>query len=173
MPIDIEIDTPWVQGWRPEFVGTLLFLLNANNVLFIHKKTGHGAGKINGPGGKLQDETVAECAIRETREETGLTVFDPICLAELRFVEEDGPQWLGYALTATRWTGELTETREAKPFWCPVDEIPYTDMWLDDAIWLPSVLAGATSMVGDFLFNAGELIAHQWRPLVGYCYAID
>jgi 8-oxo-dGTP diphosphatase len=167
------IDTPWIEGWEPGLVGTLVFLVKGRDVLLIEKKTGHGAGKINGPGGKLQDETITECAVREVREETGLTVLDPVCLAELRFVERDGPQWLGFAFKATRFEGRMVETREARPFWCSIDRIPYGDMWPDDEIWLPKVLAGDDPIVGDFLFNAGKLIDHEVRPLVGYSRAID
>jgi 8-oxo-dGTP diphosphatase len=28
------------------------------------------------------------------------------------------------------------------PAWFPVDDIPYDEMWDDDAYWLPRVLAG-------------------------------
>lgn len=171
--IDIEIDTPWQSPWRPTFIGTLLFLMQGDKVLLIHKKTGHGAGKINAPGGKLQAESIADCAIREMREETGLVVANPECRAELRFVEQNGPQWLGYAFTATQWSGRLIETREAKPFWCGRDEIPYAQMWPDDAIWLPGVLAGEPAIIGDFLFDSGELLAHEMRPMVGYGRVID
>ena len=75
-------------------------MLRDQEVLLIHKKTGHGQGKINAPGGKLEaGESVAECAVRETREEVGLQVKDLVCRAELRFVEQQGAQWLGYAFT--------------------------------------------------------------------------
>ena len=75
-----------------------MFVLRDDEVLLIHKKTGHGQGKINAPGGKLEAaESVAECATREVREEVGLEVTDLVCRAEMRFVEQQGPQWLGYA----------------------------------------------------------------------------
>ncbi|MEC9132535.1 MAG: hypothetical protein VX853_01135, partial [Pseudomonadota bacterium] len=46
--------TTWRDPWQPEFVGTLVFVLRDQEVLLIHKKTGHGQGKINAPGGKLE-----------------------------------------------------------------------------------------------------------------------
>jgi 8-oxo-dGTP diphosphatase len=161
----VTIDTTWVKCWRPEFVGTLLFLRAADDVLLIHKKTGHGAGRINAPGGKLDPgESVVACACRETLEEVGLQVEDPRVVVEMRFVERNGPQWLGFALTANHFTGTLRETREAKPFWCPVDEIPYAAMWPDDAIWLPRLLHEnlQAPLVGDFLFENETLLEHQF-----------
>ena len=136
----IEIDTLWVERWQPELIGTLLFVLRVHQgraqVLLIHKKTGHGQGRVNGPGGKLDaGESLTACARREVFEEVGLQVARPQCRAELRFVELDGSQWLGYAFTADQFSGQLIETPEARPFWCDVEEIPFADMWPDDQLW--------------------------------------
>ena len=122
-------------------IGTLVFLIHQGKVLLIKKLTGHGQGKINGPGGKWEiNESLLECARRETLEETGLAVDDLTCEAELRFVEEAGPLWLGYVFVAKVFSGELTQTQEAKPFWGELGNIPYRVMWADDAIWLPREL---------------------------------
>ena len=149
----------------PEFVGTLMFVVVADHVLLIHKKTGHGAGKINGPGGKIDPgESVLACAVRETQEEVGITPLEPQCVLEMRFVEQDGPQWLGYACVASAYRGALQESSEAKPFWCPIAEIPYERMWPDDAIWLPRILSEKidSPLVADFLFSDGALMDHRW-----------
>ena len=165
----LSLHTPWQADWRPEFVGTLLFLLRDDEVLLIHKKTGHGAGRINGPGGKLDPgEGVIACACREVFEEVGLVVHDAAVGLEMRFVERDGPQWLGFTRTATELAGDLRETREAKPFWCPIADVPYDRMWPDDAIWLPGLLAGypapmsARVAVADFLFQREVLLEHSF-----------
>ena len=147
-------------------MGTLLFLLDdQGRVLLIHKKTGHGAGRINGPGGKLDaNEGLIAGACREVLEEVGLTVHNAQVGLEMRFVEQAGPQWLGFALTATDYSGEPIETEEAKPFWCPIAEVPYHRMWPDDAIWLPKLLGGefVEPAVGNFLFEDERLLAHQF-----------
>lgn len=142
-----------------------MFVVSNGRVLLIHKKTGHGAGKINGPGGKIHaGESVIDCAIRETREEVGVTPLDPKCVLEMRFVEKDGPQWLGFACVADGFRGEIIETDEARPFWCDLGDIPYEQMWPDDAVWLPRVLQGGIQepLVADFLFRDGELLDHKW-----------
>ncbi len=179
----IQIDTLWVERWQPELIGTLLFVLRAHQgraqVLLIHKKTGHGQGRVNGPGGKLDaGESLTACAKREVLEEVGLQVANPVCRAELRFVELDGSQWLGYAYTADQFGGQLIETPEAKPFWCDIEEIPFADMWPDDQIWLPTILQQHASqsigksldqksgdkhqpLVGDFLFENEQLLEHR------------
>jgi hypothetical protein len=39
--------------WQPSQRATLLFILREEKILLIHKLRGFGAGKINGPGGKI------------------------------------------------------------------------------------------------------------------------
>ena len=156
--------------WRPELVGTLLFVVKPPRVLLIEKLTGHGAGKVNAPGGKLEPgETPLACAQRETLEEVGIRALRPRLVARLRFVDTQWPQWLGYAFVADAYSGTPRESREAKPFWCDLDELPFARMWPDDAIWLPYVLpvpggsqlASDAQLQGDFLFAAGKLLAYR------------
>ncbi len=154
------------QPWQPQFVGTLMFLRRENQVLLIHKLTGHGAGRINGPGGKLDPgETTLQCAIRETAEEVGVTVQEAHCLCEMRFVELDGPQWLGFAFVSEKFPGAAQATAEADPFWVNIDTIPYERMWPDDRIWLPRILSmplNAPALVANFTFKNEHLLRHEF-----------
>ena len=60
------------QRWEPDEHATLCFVIRGGEILLIRKKRGLGAGKINGPGGRLEPgETALDCAVRETREELG------------------------------------------------------------------------------------------------------
>jgi 8-oxo-dGTP diphosphatase len=153
------------RGWAPELTGTLLFVIDGSRVLLIDKKTGHGAGKINAPGGKLEPgESPRDCAVREVREEVGITVEEPRLHAELAFADLRGSQWFGYVFVARAYRGEPVETAEARPCWHPLNAIPYDRMWEDDRVWLPQVVAGER-VRGRFLFRAGRLLAHALEPL--------
>lgn len=166
MRLDKDLDaahelTEMLPGWQADLVGTLLFVIQDGKVLLIRKKRGHGAGKINGPGGKPEGtETPLQCVLRETREEVGIEAVDPKLHGVMRFVDTVDPQWRGYVFVAETFHGEPIETIEAIPQWFALDDIPYAEMWEDDRIWLPLVLAGAT-VEGDFLFTRGHLRAHQ------------
>lgn len=150
-----------LRDWRPDLVGTLLFVVAAGQVLLIHKRRGHGAGRINGPGGKLDPgETPLAGAIRETEEETGVTPEAPYLAAVMRFVDLDGDDWLGHVFVAEHFAGEPRTTPEAVPEWFPLDALPLERMWPDDRLWLPRILAGER-LQGDFLFQRGELLAWQ------------
>ncbi len=149
------------QEWVPEQVATLMFITKGDQVLLIRKKRGLGAGKINGPGGRIEDnETPAACAIRETQEELMVTPANIRAAGELSFHAEDAmPRIHVYVFVATDYTGEPTETEEALPIWFTHDDIPFDEMWDDDAIWLPRVLAGE-SVRGYFTFEDEKLVDH-------------
>ena len=72
MALDTLTDIDW-STWTPTVQATLLFVVRDGQVLLIQKKRGLGAGKVNGPGGKLDPgETPLACALRETEEEIGV-----------------------------------------------------------------------------------------------------
>jgi len=129
--------------WRAVHKATLLFVVQQNQVLLIRKKTGLGAGKINGPGGKReQGESAQQCAHREIKEELCIDVAESIDSGRLRFQFIDGYSIDVQVFIATQFQGTPTETFEAAPLWFDVADIPYEQMWADDRIWLPRVLAG-------------------------------
>ncbi|MDH5737451.1 MAG: NUDIX domain-containing protein, partial [Gammaproteobacteria bacterium] len=106
-PIIRVSDIDW-QNWQPEQTATLLFVIVDGEILLIRKKRGLGAGKINGPGGRLEaGETPIECAIRETREELCITPLGVRPMGRLHFyASDDIPHILGYVFTATGFTGQ-------------------------------------------------------------------
>lgn len=134
---------------------TLCFVRDGDELLLIRKKRGVGEGLYNGPGGKIEDgESPKQCAIRETREETGVHVpADAVeKQGELRFVFGDDPFMHVHVFTADAYTGEPEETAEADPAWFHIDEIPYDEMWPDDRHWFPLMLDGE-QFEGEFLFD--------------------
>lgn len=149
-----EID--WT-GWQPKERATLMFVLRDGQILLIHKKRGLGAGKINGPGGRLEPgETPLAAAIRETQEELCVTPTGIQAMGELLFQFVDGFSIHGYVFTATGYTGEPQETNEAIPVWFPTDALPYHRMWADDRVWMPLLLQGR-QFNARFLFD-GDLM---------------
>lgn len=152
------MDEFW-NNWQPRERATLCFLIQDGKILLIRKKRGLGAGKINGPGGRIEPgEEPHECAVRETSEEVGLTPRNVQNRGELHFQFADGYSLHCTVFTANEYTGELMETDEALPIWTPLESIPYEEMWADDIHWLPGVVSGGTFR-GYFHFDGEKMLS--------------
>ncbi len=145
--------------WQPRERANLCFIVKDGRILLIRKKRGLGAGKINGPGGKLDPgETALASAIRETQEEIGVTPLDIEERGELHFQFADGYSLHCVVFLAHDFTGEPIETDEAIPRWFATDAIPYDEMWADDRHWLPAMLAGQ-SFRACFEFDVERMVS--------------
>ena len=148
-------------NWQPTQRATLCFVIRDGEILLIRKKRGLGAGKINGPGGRIEPgETALQCAIRETREELGVLATGVREAGELSFQFTDGLALHGYVFRADDCEGEAIETDEAIPLWTPLDAIPFNEMWVDDALWFPHLLA-ERPFVGRFLFDGDAMLGYE------------
>jgi 8-oxo-dGTP diphosphatase len=160
VPVDArtveEID--W-DSWEPTETAVLCYLFDDDKVLLIHKKTGLGKGLVNAPGGHIEAyETAREAAMREITEETGVVVDQVEYRGLLEFQFIDGLAMRGHIFFAYHHTGEIIETDEATPFWCPVSDLPYDQMWEDDPLWLPMALEGK-EFVGRFIFDGERMLS--------------
>lgn len=141
---------------------TLVFIVQGDQVLLIEKQRGIGAGKVNGPGGKIDPgETPLECAIREVQEELHITVTDPVKMGELFFDMSSMPNIHCHVYMGTQFTGTPTSTDEAIPLWTKISEIPFDKMWDDDQHWLGEMISGK-KFIGKFIFNEEEI---QWMDV--------
>ena len=160
VPVDARSvdDIDW-DSWEPTETAVLCYLFDGDSVLLIHKKSGLGKGLINAPGGHIEVyETAREAAMREITEETGVVVDSVEYRGLLEFQFIDGLAMRGHVFFSHSHTGEIRETEEAKPFWCPVSEIPYDQMWEDDPLWIPLALEGK-QFVGRFIFDGERMLS--------------
>ncbi|MBN1758855.1 MAG: 8-oxo-dGTP diphosphatase [Chitinispirillaceae bacterium] len=154
---DTVSDIDW-KTWEPTERAVLSFMRDGERLLLIRKKKGLGAGKINAPGGRIDPgETAVQAAIRESIEEVHMEPENPQKRGELFFQFKDGYKLHGEVFFSDTYTGVPTETDEADPFWCSVDELPYHDMWEDDRYWLPLALEG-TPFKAYFIFDDDRML---------------
>lgn len=148
--------------WTPRERANLCFIVKGEHVLLIRKKRGFGAGKINGPGGKIEPgETVLDSAIRETQEEVGVTPLHLEKRAELHFQFTDGYSVHCTVFVADSMQGVPVDTAEATPLWFRIAALPFDEMWADDRLWLPQILSGK-SLQGWFIFEGEKM---QWSDV--------
>ncbi len=143
-------------------VFTLAIVHENGRVLLGKKKRKLGAGKWNGFGGGVEDgETIEEAAVRECVEEVCITPTDIVQRGVLEFHYPDKP--LGadvhevHVFEVAAFTGKPTETDEMAPRWFAIEDIPYSNMWVDDEQWLPLLLAGKPFR-GSFGFGKGGIL---------------
>ncbi len=140
---------------------TLCIIHKHPNVLLGMKKRGFGAGKWNGFGGKVElGETIKEAAKREVYEEAGITLLDKDIdnAGVIEFEFKGNPEILEvHVFRANKFSGEPQETDEMRPVWFKANEIPYNNMWPDDAHWMPLLLSGK-KFKGKFLFEGHDKI---------------
>ncbi len=144
----------------------LCYIRDRGRVLLQHKTKGRfGAGFWNAPGGKISDgESPQQAAAREVREETGLTVRDLSEHGTITFYLEgtEEPDIFVHVFVAGQFEGTLQANDEGPLEWTAEDALPYDQMWEDDRIWVPHVLAGR-SVRGSFRFSEsyGRLLSHE------------
>ncbi len=137
-----------------------------NKILLGMKKRGFGEGRWNGFGGKLgEGETVEQAAIREMKEEVGITPLDLEERGMLNFEFENDPKILQvHIFSVTQFTSQPVESEEMRPQWFDTDKIPYEQMWTDDQYWLPLFLQGK-KFKGTFLFDKPSTAEYSARIL--------
>ena len=153
-------DIDW-DNWQAKDPATLVFVIRDGNILLINKKTGLGKGKVNGPGGKVEPgESPEACAVRECQEELGISVSNLQYRGQHRFQFVDGYSIHVWVYRTADFEGVPTESVEAKPLWVALDEIPYEQMWEDDAIWLPMMIRGERFQ-GRWIFDGDRMVDYE------------
>ncbi|KAH9932216.1 NUDIX hydrolase domain-like protein [Fomitopsis serialis] len=179
------------MDWMP-FEKTKLytnaFVRQDSKLLLGFKKRGLGKGLYNGFGGKVDPgETPAEAAVRELKEEAGITAklehrgtlfFMSPEIAEAARIE---------VYYAEDFDGNITESEEMRPEWFAIPDtdarhhhiiqnprqvdgtsglrfIPYDEMWEDDAVWLPAFLSGR-HFIGRADFGTAGRLQKWWFAL--------
>lgn len=155
------------DSWEPQEEAVICYIVDEEQgkVLLIHKKTGLGKGKVNAPGGRIEPgETPRDAAVRECIEEVCMTPKNLEKRIELYFQFTDGYSLRGEGYFCASWQGNPRETKEAKPFWCPMEEIPFDQMWEDDIHWLPRALKGER-LRGYYIFDGDSMLSQRLEPL--------
>ena len=125
---------------RSKCNSTLIYLENSRGeYLMLHrvkKKNDINHDKWIGVGGGFEHgESPEECALRETREETGLTLTNFRFRGIVTFDCEGQETLYMHLFTASGWTGELTDCDEGELEWVPKEKVYDLPIWEGDKIF--------------------------------------
>lgn len=146
-------------------IGTLCYIKHNGKTLMLHrikKENDMHEGKWNGLGGKLDPgETPEECIIREVKEESGLTIYNPKLKGILTFPMFDGvDDWMAFLFTATEFEGDLIESPEGHLEWIDNKKVPNLNLWEGDRIFL-KWMEEDRFFSGKFIYQNKQLINHS------------
>ena len=118
---------------------TLCYLEKDGCYLMLHrvkKENDLNHDKWIGVGGKFEgEETPDECVLRETLEETGLTLTSYRLRGIITFLSD---QWEGeymYLYTADGFTGEMISCDEGDLVWVPKEQVLSLPSWEGDRLF--------------------------------------
>lgn len=128
----------------------------------IKKANDMHAGKWNGLGGKVEGgESPEECAIREVREESGLTMIDPVLRGIITFPHfSKDEDWYTYIYVAYAHTGELIDSNEGVLAWVENDKLFDLQLWPGDRVFM-RWLDDRRFFSAKFVYVAGELTKYE------------
>lgn len=130
----------------------------------VKKENDIHEGKYNGLGGKfMPGETPEECAIREVKEESGLTIIEPRLKGVITFPLFDGSNdWYVFLFTVDKFEGKMIESSEGDLEWIDNDKLYDLPLWEGDKIFI-GWLDDGRFFSARFIYENGEFKGHTVR----------
>ena len=96
----------------------MVMVEDGNGNVLVQNRLDPGWPGICFPGGHVESgESFTEAAIRETFEETGLTIENPRLCGVKQFQTKDNARYVVFFYKATQYHGKLQSSEEGEVFW--------------------------------------------------------
>ncbi len=141
---------------------TLYYITRGNDVLMLHrvkKKNDINKDKWIGVGGKFEgEESPDECLLRETFEETGLTLTGWKCRGVVTFLNDCCEGEFMYLFTADRFEGTLKTCDEGDLQWVSREFLDALPKWEGDKIFLDLLWKDAPFFLLTLRYSGDKLL---------------
>lgn len=142
---------------------TLCYIEKDGKYLMLHrvkKKNDVNKDKYIGIGGKFENgETPLQCALRETREETGLEVLNYAYRGILYFSCPPFEDEIIHLFTATEFEGELLQCDEGELMWVEKERLKTLPLWEGDFIFFKLLEENAPFFELELNYSGDELVS--------------
>ena len=150
-------------------IQTTLWLMIKDWKIFLwEKKRWFAKWVLNWIWGKVDwDESLDNCLIREAKEEIWIEVEEFEKIWEMNFYFEKKPEWnqVVHLYKISKYSWEIIESDEIRPFWFDLDKIPYGKMWDADKIRLPRILNWEKEIVYDFYYDDENWVYNDYKKI--------
>lgn len=111
---------------------TLVMVENEQGQVLVENRLDPGWPGICFPGGHVEPgEAFTTAAVRETFEETGLTIEDPRLVGVKQFQTKHDERYVVFFYKASKFSGKLTSSDEGEVFWLRREELTKYPMVTD------------------------------------------
>ena len=105
-------------------LGNLCMVYDGHGNVLVEKRVKKEWGGVAFPGGHVErGESFVESAVREVKEETGLTIWDLQLCGLKQWITEDGARYVVVLYKTNHFQGELCASEEGEVFWVPLKDI--------------------------------------------------
>jgi len=150
------------RGMKRQATG--VYLVRGNSLLFLVRNkqndTVHRQGMYLPVGGKVEPgESIADCAIREVKEESGVQInsLELRGIHYIRQLDDRHHDWINFVYTSDNFTGEPVAGNEGHFEWVKRKHFPNIQLYDGDRIYL-DYLRDYQFHVAEFLYNGFDFV---------------
>lgn len=143
---------------------SLCYIFSGDKVLLLHKnvKKDLNFEKWLGVGGKfLEDESPFECVLREAKEETGLTLKNPLYRGIVTFVSDRYESEQMHLFTCDDFEGTLCDCDEGELLFLEKEKLFTLPAWEGDKIFLELILKDTPFFSLKLVYEDEKLVEHK------------